>query len=378
MAAAEYNGAFQGYWRDRRVHLLGHTGFTGAWLALWLEQLGAVLRGYSLPSPTVPALHSLLQPDYPELLADVTDTRTLAQELTLHKTQTLVYLVAAAEPELWLRNPGQAMAEEIQAAAGMLEAVRQCPGVDEVLLLTRASVYGYTGLPWPARETDPTAGNTPADAASLAIEQLARLYAHRYLNHSAPGTLPRRCRITLLRVPPLAGGGQWQPGTLMADALSAAASQKALHIPVDLLRPQPLHVLDAASAILCAAPRRWDSPCSVLNITQTPGLLPAETELAAGLAQAWPGLQPRLGSADGVPGCPVDNSLALAAAGWRPVWRADQALAVAAGWMKDFAARSYGSVYARCVQDLNSYLHQANELQLPWLKTRNLSFQPSY
>ena len=29
------------FWRGKKVFLTGHTGFKGAWLASWLEQLGA-------------------------------------------------------------------------------------------------------------------------------------------------------------------------------------------------------------------------------------------------------------------------------------------------------------------------------------------------
>ena len=32
------------FWRGRRVLLTGHTGFKGAWLAIWLAQIGARLR----------------------------------------------------------------------------------------------------------------------------------------------------------------------------------------------------------------------------------------------------------------------------------------------------------------------------------------------
>ena len=35
------------FWRHRRVFLTGHTGFKGSWLALWLQQLGADLTGFS-------------------------------------------------------------------------------------------------------------------------------------------------------------------------------------------------------------------------------------------------------------------------------------------------------------------------------------------
>ena len=44
------------FWQGKRVFLTGHTGFKGGWLALWLEEMGAVVRGYALPAPTEPSL----------------------------------------------------------------------------------------------------------------------------------------------------------------------------------------------------------------------------------------------------------------------------------------------------------------------------------
>ena len=36
------------FWADKRVFLTGHTGFKGAWLALWLTDMGAQVHGYAL------------------------------------------------------------------------------------------------------------------------------------------------------------------------------------------------------------------------------------------------------------------------------------------------------------------------------------------
>ena len=36
------------FWKDKKVLITGHTGFNGAWLTLWMINLGAEVYGYSL------------------------------------------------------------------------------------------------------------------------------------------------------------------------------------------------------------------------------------------------------------------------------------------------------------------------------------------
>ena len=48
-----------GFWRGKRVLLTGHTGFKGAWAAVWLERLGAEVTGLALPPDQVPSLYEL-------------------------------------------------------------------------------------------------------------------------------------------------------------------------------------------------------------------------------------------------------------------------------------------------------------------------------
>ncbi|KAA5776358.1 hypothetical protein F1520_02810 [Yersinia pestis] len=39
------------FWQGKRVFVTGHTGFKGGWLSLWLQTMGATVKGYSLPPP---------------------------------------------------------------------------------------------------------------------------------------------------------------------------------------------------------------------------------------------------------------------------------------------------------------------------------------
>jgi len=48
------------FWAGKRVLLTGHTGFKGAWLAFWLDRLGAKVVGIALPPATTPSLAQLV------------------------------------------------------------------------------------------------------------------------------------------------------------------------------------------------------------------------------------------------------------------------------------------------------------------------------
>ena len=36
------------FWNGKKVYLTGHTGFKGSWLSLWLQSMGAKLKGFLL------------------------------------------------------------------------------------------------------------------------------------------------------------------------------------------------------------------------------------------------------------------------------------------------------------------------------------------
>ena len=66
------------FWKGKRVFLTGHTGFKGGWAALWLQQMGAIVKGFSLPPPTSPSLFEQAQ-----VAEGVVEQRTVQANRTL-------------------------------------------------------------------------------------------------------------------------------------------------------------------------------------------------------------------------------------------------------------------------------------------------------
>ena len=47
---------FNRIYHNKKVVVTGHTGFKGSWLSLWLQNMGAEVKGYSLGLNTEPTL----------------------------------------------------------------------------------------------------------------------------------------------------------------------------------------------------------------------------------------------------------------------------------------------------------------------------------
>ncbi|MEO6897783.1 MAG: NAD-dependent epimerase/dehydratase family protein, partial [Caldimonas sp.] len=86
------------FWRGRRVLLTGHTGFKGAWLALWLRRLGAEVTGLALEASS-PSLYRL---------ADV-DAVVAGRIVDLRDAGAVAATVRAARPEIVLHLAAQAL-----------------------------------------------------------------------------------------------------------------------------------------------------------------------------------------------------------------------------------------------------------------------------
>src|SRR5919108_4974419 len=83
-------------WRGRRVLITGHTGFKGAWLSLWLTELGARVTGFSLPPPTRPSLFELgrVRERVDHVEGDVRDPSALGKAFQGSEPEVVLHLAA--------------------------------------------------------------------------------------------------------------------------------------------------------------------------------------------------------------------------------------------------------------------------------------------
>lgn len=243
------------FWRDKRVLLTGHSGFKGAWLALWLHRLGAQVSGISLPAATSPNLFNLarIEAITASDFCDIRDASALAAVVKNAQPEIVFHLAAQALVHAGYREPLSTFATNVQGTANLLDALRSLDSVRAVVAITTDKVYQNLEQPYPYRETDALGGHDPYSASKAAAEMIIASYRDSYLSDKGIAVASARAGNVI-------GGGDWSEDRLIPDAIRAwNASQ-----PLQIRRPQAIrpwqHVLEPLAGYLKLAERLWQQP----------------------------------------------------------------------------------------------------------------------
>jgi CDP-glucose 4,6-dehydratase len=243
------------FWRGRRVLLTGHTGFKGAWLTLWLHNLGAHVTGLALAPATAPSLFE--RAGIGELcdsrLGDVREPAALAALVRETGPEIVLHLAAQSLVRAGYRDPLATYAVNVMGTAHLLEALRAQDGVRAVVVVTTDKVYRNLEQPYPYRETDALGGHDPYSASKAAAEIVAASYRDAFLG-------ARGVAVATARAGNVIGGGDWSEDRLIPDAVRAWEAGAVLQVR----RPQAVrpwqHVVEPLSAYLRLAERLCDEP----------------------------------------------------------------------------------------------------------------------
>jgi CDP-glucose 4,6-dehydratase len=240
-------------WRNKKVFLTGHTGFKGAWLALWLTQLGAQVRGFALDPTTNPNLFDTLNLEarIDDIRGDIRDSSALDEAMMTFAPEVVFHLAAQPLVRLSYADPITTYETNVIGTARVLNAVRRTPSVRAVVSVTTDKCYENKEWPWPYRESDPLGGYDPYSSSKACAEIVTAAFRSSYFPPER--IADHRVAIATARAGNVIGGGDWSTDRLLPDLVRGFLSGE----PVPIRRPRAVrpwqHVLDPLHGYLLLA-----------------------------------------------------------------------------------------------------------------------------
>ncbi len=240
------------FWNGKRVLLTGHTGFKGAWLAIWLHRLGAQVTGVALAPSTQPSLFDRASVDglLDSRLIDVRDAAAVSAIVADTRPDVVLHLAAQALVRRSYREPLETFATNVMGTAHVLDALRQGTGTRVAVMVTTDKVYANAEQIFPYREVDALGGHDPYSASKAASEIVIASYREALL-------APHAIALASARAGNVIGGGDWSEDRLIPDAIRAWDANQALQVRRPASTRPWQHVLEPLAGYLVLAEKLW-------------------------------------------------------------------------------------------------------------------------
>jgi CDP-glucose 4,6-dehydratase len=370
MAASPLHSCYAG----KTVWLSGHTGFKGGWLASWLLEMGARVRGFSLDPPTSPCLFSQiglagrLDHEY----GDVRDQAAVRRSIEAAQPDFVFHLAAQAIVRTSFTSPAETWAANVMGTIHVMEALRTLDKPCAAVMVTSDKCYENREWLHGYREEDPLGGFDPYSSSKGAAEVAIASWRRSFFeNHPV--------RLASARAGNVIGGGDWAADRIVPDCVRALQEGRPIAVRNRISTRPWQHVLDPLSGYLwlgavLAQPglRPFDAGLYSSAFNFGPSLDSNRTveALVAELLLHWPGAWEDRSDPAAVHEAKLLNlstDKACHLLGWKPNWTFEQAVAAAAEWYRD------PDPAAATARQIARYEHDASRQGRVWAARKSAS-----
>ncbi len=232
------------FWQGKRVLLTGHSGFKGCWMALWLQQLGAKVTGFSLAPDQFPNMHTLLGSwDIQQVWGDIRHYPEISKAVQLSNPEIVIHMAAQPLVQTSLQQPLYTFETNLLGTVNLLEALRGCESLQTVLVVTSDKVYQNDDTKHCFKEADALGGSDPYSVSKACVELVVRCWQDSYARQAGYSLITARAGNVI-------GGGDWATDRLIPDFIRAIMSQSAFTLRNPHATRPWQHVLDVTYGYL--------------------------------------------------------------------------------------------------------------------------------
>ena len=226
-------------YKNKTILVTGHTGFKGAWLSIWLNELGAKVIGFSLPKWENDHLFTKagLSGRVVDERGDITDLKRLSEVFAGYKPEIVFHLAAQPLVRDSYSDPVRTFDVNVLGTVNVLECIRKFDFVKSGVMITTDKCYKNKVEKKDYRESDELGGHDPYSASKAAAELAIDSYRKSFFVASGKLVASARAGNNI-------GGGDFSKDRIVPDCIRALNGNK----PVNIRNPKSTrpwqHVLE--------------------------------------------------------------------------------------------------------------------------------------
>jgi CDP-glucose 4,6-dehydratase len=354
------------FWKQRKVLIVGHTGFKGSWLSILLQRLESQVTGYALPPPTRPSLFedAGIANGMTSVEGDIRDLARLSAVMCEQRPEIVVHMAAQPLVRQSYADPIGTFDTNIMGTVNVLEAVRRTASVRAVVVVTSDKCYANKEWVWRYREEDPLGGHDPYSASKACTEIVAASYRDSFLAHN-------NIALATVRAGNVVGGGDWATDRLVPDAVRALMRNESVQLRnPGAVRPWQ-HVLEPLHGYLMVAEALFNNrpeAAGAWNFGPDESGAMAVSWIVSGIVKRWGdgldwghnnGTNPHEAKV-----LTLDSSKSRALLNWTPLLSTDGTLDWTVEWYKGYADGE--NARALTLRQIERYEQQSQARNTVW------------
>ena len=239
---------FSDFYKNKKVLVLGHTGFKGAWLTQWLLELGAIVAGISAYIPTQPSLYEVLnlKNKIKDYQVDIRDLDSLINCFSEFSPDIVFHLAAQSIVKTSYADPKNTFDTNLGGTVNIMEAIRQTDSVTTAIMITSDKCYENVEWEYGYRENDKLGGKDPYSASKACAEIAVHSYFESFFKETNK-------RIASVRAGNVIGGGDWAAYRIVPDCMRAWSTNASVTLRAPNATRPWQHVLEPLSGYLWLA-----------------------------------------------------------------------------------------------------------------------------
>jgi CDP-glucose 4,6-dehydratase len=344
------------FWKGKKVYLTGHTGFKGSWLSLWLQNMGAIIKGYSLDVNTKPALFSKanVAEEMESEIGDIRNLEQLVESMVSFSPDILIHMAAQPLVRLSYQEPVDTYTTNVIGTVNVLEAARKCINLKAIVSVTTDKCYENKEWEWGYRENEAMGGHDPYASSKGCAELVTSAYRRSFFSAEHTASLASA------RAGNVIGGGDWAEDRLIPDILRAFEKSKPVVIRNPLSTRPWQHVLEPLSGYLVLAQELFlngDEFAEGWNFGPKDEDCKPVSWILDKMVESWGGKASWSLDKENNPHeagfLKLDCSKAASRLKWKPKWNLQLTLKSIVDWHQVYS--NGGDIKKQCLKEINTY-----------------------